>query len=123
MKVLLIEDDKSLMELYKTELELAGAIVKSASDGKSGFALATTENPDLIIMDVILPEKIGLSVLEELKEGETTRHIPVVIMSNYDQGENPEKAVKLGAEAFLSKQKYTPAELIKTALATISTGK
>ena len=70
-------------------------------------------------MDVILPEKIGLSVLKELKLDEETAHIPVVVMSNYDQGDNPTKALELGALAFLSKQEYTPEELVREAMSKI----
>jgi DNA-binding response OmpR family regulator len=118
--VLLIEDDKDLTELYRTELELLGATVKVATDGKKGLELAKEDKPDLILMDVILPEKIGLSILKELKSSEETTNIPVVIMSNYDQGENPKKALELGAISFLSKQQFTPQELAKEAMAVLN---
>lgn len=117
--ILLIEDDKNLIELYKTELELLGAIVKIATDGKKGLELAKQEKPDLILMDIILPEKIGLSVLKELKDDETTKDIPVLVISNYDQGENPRKALDLGAVGFFSKQQYNPQEIAKEALAAL----
>lgn len=115
-KILLVEDDKNLVQLYRTELELLGATVKFATDGKTGLNLARTENPDLILMDVILPEKIGLSVLKELKQDDRTSRIPVVIISNYDQGENPKKALEMGAEIFLSKHQYSPQEIARKAL-------
>lgn len=116
INILLIEDDKNLIQLYRTELELLGATVKVASDGKEGHNLAKEMKPDLILMDVILPEKIGLSILKELKKEDDTKDIPVIIISNYDQGENPRKALELGAEAFLSKQQYTPQEIAKEAM-------
>ncbi len=119
VKVVLIEDDKNLVNLYTTELELLGAKVHIANDGKKGLELAKQEKPDLILMDVILPEKIGLTVLKELKEDEEMTDTPVVVMSNYDQGENPKKALELGAAAFLSKQEYTPEELVKEAMSKI----
>ena len=119
LNVLLIEDDKNLVQLYRTELELLGATVEVALDGKKGLELAKQSKPDLILMDVILPEKIGLSILKEIKENAEAKNIPVVIMSNYDQGENPKKALELGAEAFLSKQQYTPEQIAKEALAVL----
>lgn len=119
INVLLIEDDKNLIQLYRTELELLGATVKVADDGKKGLDLAKKGIPDLILMDVILPEKIGLSILKELKKQDDTKNIPVVIISNYDQGENPKKALELGAEAFLSKQQYTPQEIAEEAMAVL----
>jgi CheY-like chemotaxis protein len=117
--VVLIEDDKNLIQLYRTELELLGANVEIATDGKQGLALVKEKKPDLILMDVILPEKIGLSILKELKSQEDTKNIPVVIMSNYDQGENPRKAIEMGAASFLSKQQFTPQELVKEALSVL----
>lgn len=116
MKALLVEDDKDLAKLYKTELELLGSQVVMATDGNQALKKAKEERPDLIVMDVILPEKIGLSVLKELKQMDETKTIPVVIVTNFDQGDNPKKAMELGAETFLSKQKYTPAQIAKEAI-------
>lgn len=117
--ILLIEDDKKLANLYKTELELLGANVYHAEDGNTGLEIAKKKSPDLILMDVILPERIGLSVLKELKKDESTKTIPIIIISNYDQGENPKKAIELGAKSFLSKQQHTPQEIAKEAISTI----
>lgn len=119
LKVLLVEDDSKLAKLYKTELELLGAQVQVATDGIQGLNLAQEEKPDIILMDVILPEKIGLSVLKELKANLETKTIPVVIVSNFDQGDNPKKALKLGAVKFLSKQKNTPEQIAKEAIAVL----
>ena len=119
INVLLIEDDRNLIQLYRTELELLGATVEVADDGKKGLDLAKESKPDLILMDVILPEKIGLSILKELKKEDDTKNIPVIILSNYEQGESPKKALELGAVAFLSKQQYTPQEIAKEAMAAL----
>jgi DNA-binding response OmpR family regulator len=118
-KILLIEDDTNLAKLYKTELELLGVEVQLAGDGKQGLNLSKAVKPDLILMDVILPEKIGLSVLKELKADEETKRIPVIIISNFDQGDNPKKALDLGALKFLSKQKYSPEQVAKEAIAVL----
>lgn len=117
--ILLIEDDDNLRNLYQTELEMLGVTVVTASDGKQGLEMAKAMKPDLILMDVILPEKIGLTVLKELKESDETSKIPVVVMSNFDQGDNPQKVVALGALKFLSKQEYTPQQIAKEALSVL----
>ena len=117
VSVLLVEDDENLTKLYKTELELVGLTVSIATNGQRGLEMAKKEKPDLILLDIILPEKLGLSVLKELKGDDATESIPVVVLSNFDQGENPKKAMELGAVAFLSKQKYTPQQIAKEALA------
>lgn len=119
MNTLLVEDDKHLVKIYQTELELLGARVRVATDGKQALIMAREELPELILMDVILPEKIGLTVLKELKEDARTKSIPVVIVTNFDQGDNPKKAIELGAAKFLSKQKYSPQEIAKEALSVL----
>ena len=116
VSLLLIEDDENLAKLYKTELELVGMSVMTTANGQRGLEIAKKEKPDLILLDIILPEKLGITVLKELKADETTTRIPVIVLSNFDQGENPKKAMELGAVAFLSKQKYTPQQIAKEAL-------
>ena len=119
-KVLLVDDDQNLRKLYMDELTLMGAQVFAATTGQEGLEKALVLNPDIILLDVILPEKIGLTVLKELKTDERTKNIPVVVLSNFDQGDNPKKAVELGAAAFFSKQKLTPAQIAKEALSLLA---
>src|SRR3989304_7717333 len=110
-KVLIIEDDIALYNMYSTELSLKGYEVLNVSDGSKAFEEAKKEKPDLVLLDVMLPQKNGLAILEELKSNEDTRDIRVVMLTNYGTDENISKAVELGAEDYIMKYNIVPSEL------------
>ena len=82
--------------------------VVCASEAEGGIELIKKEKPDLIILDVLLPRENGIVFLERIKEDKDICLIPVIILSNFDTPESKEKAVKLGAKAYLIKANYTP---------------
>ena len=110
-KILLIDDDQNLVDIFKTALEGAGHSVVVALDGKSGLEKASTDNPDLILLDQVLPDIKGNELLKTLKAG-TTKDIPVAILSNFGQNELVEVALKLGAAEYILKYQIAPEDLI-----------
>ena len=80
-RILIIDDEPDLVDLLKLRLERAGYEVRAAYDGKSGLALAVTLKPDLILLDVILPEMSGYSAILELKSLAETKPIPIIVMT------------------------------------------
>ena len=111
VRVLFIEDDTKVAQMYKMKLELDGYHVQMAKDGEEGLRSATEEPPDIIFLDIRLPKMDGFAVLEGLRGDERTRHIPVVILSNYGERELVERGLKLGALEYLIKSQTTPANL------------
>jgi CheY-like chemotaxis protein len=111
VRVLFIEDDPTVAQMYKLKLELDGYQVTMAKDGEEGLDLATQARPDIIFLDIRLPKMDGFAVLERLRGNEQTRHIPVVILSNYGERELVERGLKLGALEYLIKSQTTPANL------------
>ena len=111
VRVLFIEDDPTVAQMYKLKLELDGYQVTMAKDGEEGLQLATEVHPDIIFLDIRLPKMDGFAVLERLRGNEQTRHIPVVILSNYGERELVERGLKLGALEYLIKSQTTPANL------------
>lgn len=109
-KILLIEDDPMLSSMYKTKLESEGFIVIVADNGVDGIKAAKKENPDLIMLDVIMPQLDGFSVLEVLKKDKATKNIPVVMLTNLGTEEDREKGKKLGAIDYFVKASLTPTE-------------
>lgn len=85
-KILLIEDEKVLSEMYQERLEKEGFEVSRAIDAESGIAIAEHEKPDLILLDIILPDvnMDGTDALKVLKKNSDTKNIPVILFSNYD---------------------------------------
>jgi DNA-binding response OmpR family regulator len=111
VRVLFIEDDPTVAQMYKLKLELDGYHVTMAKDGEEGLKSATDDPPDIIFLDIRLPKMDGFAVLEGLRGNEKTKHIPVVILSNYGERELVERGLKLGALEYLIKSQTTPANL------------
>ena len=111
VKVLLIEDDVAAAEMYRLRLAADGYSVVIGRDGKEGLRLALSEAPDFIYLDLRLPGLDGFEVLERLRGRTETKHIPVIILTNYGEPELRERGMRLGALEFLVKSDTTPAQL------------
>lgn len=112
-KILIVEDEPALLELYKTKMDLEGFATFIANNGDIGFMMAKNNAPDVILLDILMPEVDGYSMLKKLKTDETTKKIPVIIFSNLSQKEEIEKGFKLGAEDYIIKTSVTPAKLVE----------
>lgn len=111
-KILIVEDEPFLLELYDAKLTQEGFDAVKAADGQAGLSLAQLELPDLILLDILMPKIDGYEMLKRLKEDKRTKKIPVVIFSNLSQREEIEKGLKLGAKDFIIKSSVTPTELV-----------
>lgn len=109
-KILLIEDDPMLSSMYKTKLESDGFTIVVADNGVDGIKAAKNEKPDLIMLDVIMPQLDGFSVLEALKKDKAVKDIPVVMLTNLGTDEDKEKGKRLGAIDYFVKASLTPTE-------------
>jgi len=112
-KILIVEDEEALLDMYKLKFEQAGYQVIVAEDGLSGLELARKELPDLILLDLILPEMDGYQVLGELKKDDRTKKIKVYIISNLGQNDEINKSFNSGANGYLIKANLTPSQLIE----------
>jgi CheY-like chemotaxis protein len=111
VRVLFVEDDASVAQMYRLKLELDGYAVDIAGDGLSALEKARSSHPDIIFLDIRLPKMDGLAVLEELRGDAATRDIPVVILSNWNEKELVERGIRLGALDHMIKSQTTPARL------------
>jgi len=84
MKILLIEDEEMLIRMYQEKFSRTGFEVVVARTAKEGLVLAKETSPDLIVLDIILPNENGLFFLEEAEKEEILKKIPVIVFSNYD---------------------------------------
>jgi len=100
-KILLIEDEKILGEMYTTRLEKEGFSVERVVDAENGIELAKTSKPDLILLDLLLPKMSGSEALYVLKENPETKDIKVIIFTNYDTPEIRSQTEKLDARFIL----------------------
>ncbi|OGI25738.1 MAG: hypothetical protein A3J76_00105 [Candidatus Moranbacteria bacterium RBG_13_45_13] len=106
-KILVIEDDRSLQNAVVETLGQEGYKAISAFDGEEGLQKLAAEKPDLILLDIILPKKDGYEVLSEIKRDETTKDIPVLILTNLEEVDNVQKALDLGATTFMVKSDFS----------------
>lgn len=110
-KILVIEDEVGIKELYTRVLSGAGHQVFDCEDGETGLKLAKEHLPDLILLDVMLPRLNGLEVLKALKKDAATKAIPVVLITNLGQENIILNAFKLGAQGYFLKLRITPDQL------------
>lgn len=112
-KILLIEDEKILGEMYRDKLTQAGFEVLLVFEVKDGLEEILKYKPDLVLLDILLPRESGISFLGKIKEIPEVKNIPVIAFSNYDDPETKRKALELGAREYLIKTNYTPVEIIE----------
>lgn len=112
-KILLIEDDPLLVDIYSTKLKQAGFEVAVEMRGEKALQMVEEIKPDLVMLDVVLPHVNGWEILQALKKSEQTKGVKVMILSNLGQKEEIEKGLKLGAEQYLIKAHYTPSQVVE----------
>jgi len=112
-KVLLVEDDPLLVDIYTTKLKQAGFEVQVEDQGNEVLSNAQAEHPDVILLDIVLPHVDGWSILQKLQQEKATENIPVFVLSNLGQKEEIEKGLRLGATKYLIKAHYTPSQVVE----------
>jgi DNA-binding response OmpR family regulator len=113
IKILLIEDDPFLSSMYTTKFESDNFIVTAAEDGDKGLAMAEAENPNIILLDIMLPKMDGFEVLKKIKSNPRISQIPVILLTNLNQKEEIEKGMNLGAADYLIKAHFLPSEVVE----------
>ncbi|MDZ7744680.1 MAG: response regulator [Candidatus Saccharibacteria bacterium] len=119
-KVAIIEDDLAISQMYRIKFEAEGYEVETAENGKLGLELAENMKPDIILLDLMMPEMTGDEMLQQLRATDWGKDIKVVILTNMGEQELPAKVKELGVSAVILKADMTPrqvAELVKQQLA------
>ena len=111
-KVILIEDEEMLSNMYEAKFIKEGFDIKKALDGETGLKLIQEENPDLVLLDIIMPKLDGFSVLRKIKEDPKNKNIPVILLTNLGQDEDVKKGNSLGASGYLVKANMTPSQVV-----------
>ncbi len=114
-RVLVVDDSAPIRELLAVNLELEGFEVRCAADGRAGLELARAWRPDVVTLDVVMPDLDGLAVLTELRADGATCAIPVLMLTGRAQPADRDRAEALGADGYLAKP-FEPAELVAAVL-------
>jgi len=112
-KILLIEDDTLLVNMYKAKLVSEGFEIMIAHEGEKGLEMALKENPDLILLDMMLPKLSGEDFLKKLQSDPEASKIPVLVLSNLSNPKDSKTAISLGAKEYLVKANLTPGQVVE----------
>src|SRR5260221_7414520 len=114
-KILIIEDDQLVDNIYRNKFTVEGFLVETALDGESGYELVGTFRPDLVILDLMLPKVAGLDLLKKIRSQPALKNLPVIVFSNTYLSNMVQDAWKAGATKCLSKANCTPKQVIEVA--------
>ena len=112
-KILVVEDDFFIRDLYEKQLQLSGFLVVGASDGEQGVEKTKQEKPDLVLLDIMLPKMNGLDVLKNIKSNPEIKETRIILLTNLGQESVIKEGFALGAEGYLVKSAYTPSQVVE----------
>jgi len=112
-KILLVEDDPFLVDIYSKKLQKSGYEVTIETNGSKVLDVAKEIKPDLLLLDIVLPEMDGWEILKKLSESKEHTNLKVIVFSNLGQKDEVQKGMELGAVKYLIKAEYTPSEVIE----------
>lgn len=122
-KVMWVEDDQFLSDLISRKLGNQGSRLMYARTGEDALKMLETEIPDIMILDILLPGISGFDILAKVKSDDRLKHIPIIILSNFSQNNEIERANKLGAKKFLIKASIVLDDLVRELQAVLAEGK
>lgn len=117
--ILFAEDDPFLIDIYSLKLKESGFNVEIAKDGEECLAKLREKKPDILLIDIVLPQMSGLEVLKRIKKDPVLVDLKVIILSNLGEKREVEEGLSLGATKYLIKAHFTPSEVVKEILTLI----
>lgn len=114
--ILIVEDDNILQEMYCEKFEMDGFKVEKAATGREGLKTLEKNVPDIILLDILMPDMNGLEMLKEMKKNREFRNIPVILLTNLGESKidmDTELSFALGIKDYLIKTKHTPDDVVK----------
>ncbi|MDO8523499.1 MAG: response regulator [bacterium] len=112
-KVLIVDDDEFLLEMYAMKFVESGYEVDTAKNGEDAVKKAKTNSPDVILMDVVMPKMDGFDLLRNLKKENAAPNAITLVLTNLGQKEDVDKGMKSGATDYIIKAHFTPSEVVK----------
>lgn len=112
-KIVIVEDEEAILEMYKMKFAAEGFEVVGAADGEAGLKAVKEAKPDLVLLDIMMPKMDGYEVLRQIRADEDIKGTKVFLLTNLGQSTEVEKGTKEGADGYLIKSNMTPTELAK----------
>ena len=112
-KIAIIEDDQVINQMYRMKFEAAGFDVATASDGEAGVAIVKKFHPDLILLDLQMPNMNGVEALSLIRALPSHKQTPVIVLTNLGEEEAPDGLRKLGVHSYIVKADFTPRQVVE----------
>ena len=112
-KIAIIEDDQVINQMYRMKFEAAGFDVATASDGEAGVAIVKKFHPDLILLDLQMPNMNGVEALSLIRALPSYKQTPVIVLTNLGEEEAPDGLRKLGVHSYIVKADFTPRQVVE----------
>lgn len=112
-KIAIIEDDPAISQMYRMKFEADGFDVQLANDGLKGVAMVEEFQPDMILLDVQMPEMTGDEVLKQIRDAPWGKYIPVIVLTNLGEEEAPKTIRSLGIHSYIVKAELTPRQVVQ----------
>lgn len=112
-KIAIIEDDQTISQMYRFKFEAEGYKVETAENGKLGIDLIKTSQPDIVLLDLMMPEMTGDQVLDQMRKSDWGKDIKVIILTNMGEQEIPDEVKSLGVAAVVLKANMTPRQVFE----------
>lgn len=122
VKVAIIEDDIAIVQMYRTKFETEGYEVATAPDGEAGLELLSTFEPDIILLDLMMPNMNGLDMLQKLRNQPGGRDAKVVVLTNMGDTETATRVYKMAADDYIVKAEMTPKQVAERVKALLERG-
>lgn len=113
MRVLLVEDEEFIRDLFKRQLDLSGFTTDAFGTGQDGLAAITKKAYDLVLLDIMLPDINGLQILQQVRQNPATKNLVVILLTNLGQDSVIKQGFELGADGYLVKAAYTPDQIVQ----------
>lgn len=111
--VLIVDDDPVLLKMYSEKFAFEGFKVITARDGEEALQITSSNLPDTILLDIMLPKMSGTDFLARLRQTDKGKNVPVIALSNLTEAGEREKAIKLGVKEYLAKAMQTPEQVVE----------
>lgn len=114
VKVMIVDDDHFILNMYKIKFEHAGFNIKTAGDGKEALDIVRSGyTPDVLLIDILMPVMGGLEFLQHVREENLLEHVPIIVLSNQSQSTDISEAMKWGVKSYIVKATTIPSEIVE----------
>lgn len=111
-KIVIIEDDQVINQMYRMKFEATGFDVSTASDGEAGIDMVEKTKPDIILLDLQMPRMDGATALQHIRTNKSSVKTPVIILTNLGEEEAPRELRQLGIHSYIVKAELTPSQVV-----------